>query len=151
RFLVQVFRPQPAIKLMEQRAMADVVQDMVNQETGVRGYLVAASTGNADAKFLEPYKNGKASYEKDFARVKDLTSDNPAQQARLAELDRFAKSWQKDVADREIALTEAGDARGRELEASGAGKTAMDGLRAKAKEIEDAEASLLDKRSSEMQ
>ena len=43
-------------------------------------------------------------------------------------------TWTKDVAERAITLTRQGLSSGRELEASGAGKTSMDGLRAKAAE-----------------
>src|SRR6185437_13640557 len=35
-----------------------VMASMVDQETGVRGYLVSG-----DNKFLEPYRNGRANYE----------------------------------------------------------------------------------------
>jgi methyl-accepting chemotaxis protein len=119
---------------------------MVNQETGVRGYLV---TG--DAKFLEPYKTGKQEYEKELAEVKRLTADNPMQQARLAEVDRFAKTWQNEAAAREISLMEVKETQdqARAYAGSGVGKASMDGLRAKIAEIENAERVLLEKRSAD--
>jgi CHASE3 domain sensor protein len=61
---------------------------MVDQETGVRGYLI---TGNE--KFLEPYHRGSNAYAAAFQKIKDLTSDNPAQQSRLDELNELAKEW----------------------------------------------------------
>src|SRR3546814_2276907 len=62
----------------------DALLGIVNQETGLRGFLVAGKE-----EFLEPYKNGLEQYNSAFARVKELTSDNPAQQARLQELNRL--------------------------------------------------------------
>jgi methyl-accepting chemotaxis protein len=125
--------------------MSAIIQDMVNQETGVRGYLVSG-----DDKFLAPFTGGKVDYDKDFAEVKRLTADNPVQQARLSELERFAKTWQGTIADKEIALMEKPETRSAALalESSGAGKAAMDGLRAKAAEISAVERDLLVKRST---
>ena len=72
---------------------------MVDQETGVRGYLI---TGNE--KFLEPYHRGGNAYAAAFQKIKDLTSDSPAQQSRLDELNELAKEWRSRIAEREIAL-----------------------------------------------
>jgi methyl-accepting chemotaxis protein len=45
-----------------------VMASMVDQETGVRGYLVSG-----DSRFLEPYRSGRADYEQAFAKIKQLT------------------------------------------------------------------------------
>ncbi len=127
-------------------AVDDVVAAMVNQETGLRGYLVSGQDG-----FLAPYRGGEAHYGEGLQRVRTLTADNPTQQTRLNELDRFAQTWKQTVAEREIALVRDNrleDARA--LEASGAGKASMDALRAKASEVKAAEQSLLSVRSAEM-
>jgi methyl-accepting chemotaxis protein len=122
-----------------------VTAAMVNQETGVRGYLVSG-----DAKFLAPYRAGQADFRQNFEQVKALTSDNPAQQARLATLKEAAASWSSGVAAKEIALAEAGQLdQAREIEASGAGKASMDALRAYATEIAAVERDLLVRRSGE--
>jgi methyl-accepting chemotaxis protein len=128
--------------------VSSVVAGMVNQETGVRGYLVSG-----DQKFLAPYLAGKTDFDRDFAELKRLTADNPQQQARLDELERFARSWQVNVAEKEIALMEKAETRSaaQALEASGAGKTAMDGLRAKAAEIANVERELMGRRSAASQ
>ncbi|WP_134494967.1 methyl-accepting chemotaxis protein [Microvirga pakistanensis] len=125
-----------------------VTAAMVDQETGIRGYLVSA-----DPKFLEPYKSGLESYARALNEIRTLTSDNPQQQARLAELDRFAQSWRSEVAEKEIALMADAGTReqARAWEASGAGKTAMDGIRQKAKEIDQVERALLSQRAQEAQ
>ena len=72
---------------------------MVDQETGVRGYLI---TG--DEKFLEPYHRGGNAYTAAIKKIKTLTSDDPAQQSRLDELNELAKKWRSGIAEREIAL-----------------------------------------------
>ncbi len=122
-----------------------VAASMVDQETGLRGYLVSG-----DNKFLEPYRNGRAAYEQAFAKIKQLTSDNPVQQERLAALDGAATTWRNEVAEREIAIMGQADKRdqARSMEAGGAGKTSMDAIRAKVGEIEGAERGLLATRSA---
>ncbi|WP_191970825.1 CHASE3 domain-containing protein, partial [Methylobacterium soli] len=76
-----------------------LVSAMVNQETGLRGYLVS---GNES--FLEPYRAGASAYADAHAAASRLTADNPAQQKRLADLDGQTRTWRTDVAEREIAL-----------------------------------------------
>jgi methyl-accepting chemotaxis protein len=119
---------------------------MVNQETGVRGYLVSG-----DEQFLEPYRKGREAYDAAFRQVKELTSDNPAQQARLDSMNQVATSWRGEVAEKEIALMAKPDTReqARAMESSGAGKKSMDGTRAKITEIAGIERVLLGTRSAE--
>jgi signal transduction histidine kinase len=118
---------------------------MVDQETGLRGYLI---TG--DEKFLEPYHRGGDAYTVAFQRVRDLTSDNPAQQSRLDELNELAIQWRSGIAEREIALMAKPETRedARAAESSMAGKSAMDIIRAKVDEIEGVERDLLAQRAA---
>ena len=118
---------------------------IVDQETGVRGYLI---TG--DEKFLEPYHRGGNAYAAAFQKIKDLNSDNPAQQSRLDELNELAKEWRSGIAEREIALMAKPEMRedARALERSTAGKTAMDLIRAKVDEIQGVERDLWAKRGA---
>jgi CHASE3 domain sensor protein len=118
---------------------------MVDQETCVRGYLI---TG--DEKFLEPYHRGGNAYAAAFQKIKDLTSDNPAQQSRLDELNELAKEWRSGIAEQEIALMAKPETRedARALERSMAGKTAMDLIRAKVDEIQGVERDLWAKRGA---
>lgn len=126
-------------------AMNYVAASMVDQETGVRGYLIAG-----DTKFLAPYHGGIEAFETAFAKAKRLTADNAAQQERLAELNRHAQAWRRDVAEKEIALMGSGAGReqARAMEASGAGKAAMDAIRGKVTEIKKVEADLLKQRET---
>ena len=123
----------------------DAMDAMVDQETGVRGYLI---TG--DEKFLEPYHRGGNAYIAAIRKLRDLTSDNPAQQSRLDELDGLAKAWRSGIAEREVALMAKPETRedARALEGSTAGKTAMDLIRAKVDEIDGVERDLLAKREA---
>ncbi len=120
--------------------LSEVVSGMVNSETGVRGYLVSADTG-----FLGPFESGQKQFQAAVSKVGSLTSDNPAQQKRLERVREFASDWTNNVAQREIALMKdpATQSKARELEASGAGKKAMDGLRGVVKEMDNEERSLL--------
>ena len=123
-----------------------ILGSAVNQETGVRGYLISG-----DDKFLDPYREGRRRYAETFAKAKQLTADNPAQQARFAEVDRFYRTWLTTVAEKEIELMAKPETReqARALAASGVGKVSMDGLRGKLAEIDKAERDLLDKRAAD--
>jgi methyl-accepting chemotaxis protein len=120
-----------------------VTMSMVNQETGLRGYLLSG-----DPKFLEPFREGQKAYTAVIASVRSLTADNAEQQGRLDAVGRSAQTW-SDVAAKEIALVEAGNlAKAQQLEAGGAGKASMDALRAKVGDAAQAERDLLAIRST---
>lgn len=118
---------------------------MVDAETGIRGYLISG----ADS-FLEPYRNSGKAFRSALDEAKRLTADNPSQQKRLEQIDRTASEWRQDVAEREIALMHAQQTvtEARNIEAGGAGKKYMDGIRALVREVIDAEASLLSVRAA---
>ncbi|SFU87936.1 methyl-accepting chemotaxis protein [Methylobacterium sp. 174MFSha1.1] len=124
-------------------AVDDVVAGMLNQETGVRGYLLSA-----DPSFLAPYRQGQQGYRTAFTEAKRLTADNPAQQARLDALDGHARRWMQEIGEKEVALM--GDAatrdQARAIAVKGAGKAAMDALRETAAEIRSVEVALMDER-----
>lgn len=122
----------------------ELVAGMVNQETGLRGFLIAG-----DEKFLAPYRDGYRQFSEKLAEAKRLTADNPTQQRRLADVERFAATWRTDVAEKEIAAAKTSIEAARQQESSGAGKAAMDGLRDKVAEFAAAEESLLATRSAE--
>jgi len=117
---------------------------VIDRETGLRGYLVSGKEA-----FLDPYRRGGEAFERHLSDLKRLTSDNAAQQSRLARLGEAAAHWRTGIAEREIALAgqEATRDQARQLEASGAGKADMDGIRAIVAEIEEAERVLLTQRA----
>src|SRR3954447_18917599 len=67
-------------------AIDRLLSEMVDAETGVRGYL---ATG--DASFLEPYDAADASYAEAHAVLESLVQENPRQLARLAAADAHAQ------------------------------------------------------------
>lgn len=72
---------------------------MVDQETGLRGYLLSG-----DERFLEPYHRDGNTYTAAIRKLNVLVADDPTQQRRLDELDELAKKWRSGIAAREIAL-----------------------------------------------
>ncbi|MBE7245362.1 MAG: CHASE3 domain-containing protein [Actinomycetospora chiangmaiensis] len=124
-----------------------VVSAMINQETGMRGYLIGG-----DTRFLEPYRKGQGDFRQAFERVKELTADNAAQQARLVILKRAADTWSREIAEKEIAMVASGALeKARAAADSGAGKAAMDAVRAQADEMAAVERDLLAARSRDQQ
>ncbi|MBR0717744.1 methyl-accepting chemotaxis protein [Bradyrhizobium liaoningense] len=121
-----------------------LTEAMVNAETGVRGYLVST-----DERFLDPFNNASGNFRSAWETAKKLTSDNAEQQRRLDEIKKASETWFNQVAQKEISLVKSGQVtEARQLEASGAGKTSMDGLRAFVNEMVQAESSLLATRAT---
>jgi signal transduction histidine kinase len=125
--------------------LGNVLDAMVNQETGVRGYLIGG-----DEKFLEPYHKGAASFGVSMDKLAGLTARDASQQQRLDELRALAEKWRAEVAEREIGLMARPDSRqeARAFESSRVGKAVMDQIRAKVDEIDRVERSLLAKRDA---
>ncbi|WP_323785843.1 methyl-accepting chemotaxis protein [Thalassovita sp.] len=125
----------------------DMLGAVVNQETGLRGYLIAG-----EEAFLEPYIAGQADFQTHLAALKDLTSDNPAQQERLDRIAEAEQTWRTTVTERAISLMQSPDTQdaAREIEASGAGKSLMDSIRAIQADFSAEEQALLTVRSAAM-
>ncbi|MEC5413474.1 CHASE3 domain-containing protein, partial [Aurantimonas sp. C2-4-R8] len=117
-----------------------IESSIVNQETGLRGYLVSAKEN-----FLEPYTAGAAGLTAGLDSVQTLTSDNATQQERIGRLRLAIDDWHTKISEKEIALmgSPLTMEQARALESSGAGKALMDNIRGVIGELYDAEASLL--------
>ncbi len=91
---------------------------MLNQETGLRGYLL---TGNPES--LKPYRDGKQDLDDAIARLRALLGTNMIESARLSEAEEAARRWQTDVGEpamREMAdPATRGDALAREARGDG--------------------------------
>jgi diguanylate cyclase (GGDEF)-like protein len=80
-------------------AIDDVLNDLVDAETGMRGYLI---TGDAD--LLDPYQRASAALPTDLADFRTTVADNPGQTKYLDQLtplivERMELLWrQKDLA-----------------------------------------------------
>ena len=126
-----------------------MLASMVNMETGSRGFLLSG-----EESFLGPWNQGLQAYEKSWKETKQLTTDNPAQQKRLddiqarhvefVEVMKSLQTLRRDVqagkAGMEDFLTEFKKARD---------KSAMDGFRALQGDLSKAEQDLLAQRMAD--
>jgi PAS domain S-box-containing protein len=101
---------------------------MLNQETGLRGYLL---TGRDDS--LEPYRIGKPAFEEAAERLHTLIGDDRMRQDWLAEAEKAARAWQAEVG--EPAMRGMADPATRaeavRIEGNGTGKAYFDAFRTK--------------------
>ena len=95
---------------------------MVDMETGLRGYMI---TGEED--YLEPYENGKTTFDTVMADEQQLTSDNPAAVAKLKEVATMKDDWLTEHAEPAIALRVEVES-GSEAQAAFASAAQMDKL-----------------------
>jgi signal transduction histidine kinase len=77
--------------------------DMINQETGVRGYALSGT-----ASFLQPYASGLASERGALAVLRGLLNSVPGARSDLAAVTRRISSWQTRYATPTIAQVRAG-------------------------------------------
>ena len=79
----------------------------VDMETGMRGYLLAGKE-----EFLNPYKNGKKTFESLLTSLSETVSDNPQQVQLLTDISSTIAEWQRQVTEPVILLrTSIGDAK----------------------------------------
>ncbi|MCH2394888.1 MULTISPECIES: methyl-accepting chemotaxis protein [Oceanibaculum] len=139
----QVSVVQSAIRDAEHaNKMLDDINDMaaaiVDQQSGIRGYLISG-----DPAYLAPYENGTKRYAAAIEALKaDLVvDDDPKQRERLEKLTTLHKDWIDTVASRQIAAMRDVDTieDARTLEAVGAGKRFIDGIRALKEEMSQTE------------
>jgi methyl-accepting chemotaxis protein len=125
--------------------------NMVNIETGLRGFVAGGHEN-----FLEPFKAGEQAFGVAFKEAKSLTSDNPAQQARLDKLMANHQQFMA-VASALVELrrnTTAGKVTQDELLqefSAGKDKVAMDAFRAGIAEFSKEESTLLASRSAALE
>lgn len=117
---------------------------MVNQEAGLRGYLLAGKD-----EFLGIYKSGFPDFESSVAKGKELTVPGAAQSKRFSEVQKLGETWRTDIGDRAIALMANPETRdqGREIEISGEGRVAFKQIRAAVADILQTEQELMETRS----
>ncbi|SFL49375.1 methyl-accepting chemotaxis protein [Rugamonas rubra] len=125
-----------------------ILESLMNIETGERGYSL---TGDEAA--LAPLKQGMAGFKTHLDKARSLTSDNPAQQERLAQLEQAQAAWLGQAIEPVLALRRAaGDGDVAPVLAfakTGKGRAGMDKMRALPGQISDAEEGLLAVRAKE--
>lgn len=115
-----------------------LMSEMVDQETGMRGYL---ATGNSD--YLDPYELASKDFKISIERLKMLVKDNPIQVVKLLEVQALSNRWHREASDIYLALKreilESEDMRNKLqiLTRSGIGKEKMDRIRALIESIEE--------------
>ncbi|MES1024111.1 response regulator [Gloeocapsa sp. BRSZ] len=122
--------------------LEDLSSRIKDAETGQRGYIL---TG--DRRYLEPYNAAITVIERNINNLRQLTSDNPSQQNRIATLE--------PLVNRRIALIQQtltlqetqGLEAARQIVLTGEGKDLMDRIRAILADIEVEERELLQQRS----
>ncbi|MDE1147599.1 MAG: CHASE3 domain-containing protein [Azospirillaceae bacterium] len=114
---------------------------MIDQETGLRGYIVAG-----DPTFLEPLRQGSQAVENRLARLEALTQGDSDQQRRMDELRAEVRDWQNGYATPTLALASAPTTRVTARDPTRAlnGKRAMDAVRATLDVITTAQKTALD-------
>ena len=75
-------------------AVVELTAALVDQETGVRGYLLSG-----DERFLEPYTRGVADERTLLAGIRQLLAGEPVALADLARVEEQARDWRTTVAD----------------------------------------------------
>ena len=118
------------------------VSTLKDAETGQRGYLLTGMTS-----FLAPYQAAIEATPAHLARLRALTADNPAQLARMGEIDDLVKAKLDELAGT-IRLHAAGNSPEalRTVEA-GFGNQAMERIRETAAAMREEETRLLAQRS----
>ena len=106
--------------------VAAVLQHVTDAETGQRGYLL---TG--DRSYLKPYERAQSSVPRAVKRLRQLTADNPAQQARVERVEQLIAAKLEELR-LTLSQRDAGDeAALQDTVRAGLGKSYMDKIRAK--------------------
>ena len=133
------------------QASNDVLMNLINMETGARGYVL---TGNES--FLEPFNQGKTSYEQYYNKLKKLTADNFEQQQRLINVEKEYESWLEWQKTKVIAgrqKVSLGESKLEDIIAViqiGEGKAMMDNLRSILGDINKEEERLLQNKNIDL-
>ena len=106
-------------------ASTETVADLIDQETGVRGYALAGRP-----VFLEPYRRGIRAEREDLRRLRAATAHLEGMPPLVADLSARAQRWRREAAAPTIARV--GTRRSEALGVLERGKTRFDEFRASA-------------------
>jgi CheY-like chemotaxis protein/signal transduction histidine kinase/CHASE3 domain sensor protein len=123
----------------------ELLSSAQDAETGQRGFLL---TDNE--KYLEPYNNAVSTLPSLIDRAAQLTSDNPAQQVRIAPLRQHVEAKLAELKETiDLRRTQGAEA-ALAIVNTDRGKAEMDAIRAQLDAMDRVEADLRDKRMAEM-
>src|ERR1700677_216781 len=115
--------------------LGQLLIDLVNAETGVRGYTLTRRD-----EFLEPYHAGLTALPNSLARISDLTQQNPNQLAEFDKLQLIARDCaEKMTSIISTAAAQPGLPSPRTTVALLAGKASMDALRREIRRMDQEE------------
>ena len=129
-----------------------ILLDMVNQETGQRGFLLSGKEES-----LEPYKNGQRDFSDHVAELKRLINRGEGSGVLISDVNQLVKltaDWRAQAANPEIEARRKMNTVGASMDdlialvSQKKGKTYMDGLRAKIAEFIGIEQRLMDERKA---
>lgn len=124
--------------------------DLVNMETGQRGFLLTGKDAS-----LEPYRSGQAAFARHLDELSDQFSFTGLGLDEIEELKALLASWQAQAAEPEIEARRLADQHPKTINdvaammKNGKGKPLMDATRAKIGEIVDAEELLIGQRADD--
>lgn len=124
-----------------QGLLSELLVQLVNAETGLRGFVITASD-----EFLEPNIAGVKGVEKAYAEVRQLTIDDPSQTRRLDELRPLIDAKLAKFKERIELRRSAGFEATAAAIAKGDGKKIMDQIRSILGDMDRDEASSLEVR-----
>jgi methyl-accepting chemotaxis protein len=122
----------------------DLLSELKDAETGQRGYII---TG--EARYLEPYQGAREVVDQNLQSLKDLTSDNPHQQKRLAAMEPLFASRFAELQETIDLRRTKGFGPTEQVVVTDKGKNTMDSIRKLVGEARKEETELLAKRSVE--
>jgi PAS domain S-box-containing protein len=112
----------------------ELLSSLKDMESGQRGFLITGS-----ASYLEPYQEGLRNLEPEFASLRELTRDHPAQHGRMARLQMLIDDKRASLREAIQARAEMPDLAGlekaRAVVMTGRGQKAMQEIRAVVKDI----------------
>ncbi|GJE52169.1 hypothetical protein GOFOIKOB_5237 [Methylobacterium tardum] len=120
---------------------------MLNQEIGLRGYLI---TGRESS--LEPYRDGRPALDEAISRLRSVIGNGPERTRLLNEAESAARDWQTNIGEAAIRLAADPATRrdGVRIEVEGRGKQFFDTLRARLSGIESLVESARARRNAEV-
>ena len=127
-----------------------MAKDMVDRETGQRGFLI---TGKDE--FLDPYRNGKQNLTKHVGEIRRLLARQSANLRRVDDIVRLAAEWEEKAAAPEIGAREEMNRSEATMDdvvaliEAGTGKGVIDELRGIVAEFIGIEQGLMEERKEE--
>jgi signal transduction histidine kinase len=115
-----------------QLGTAQLLGALVDQETGVRGYVLTT-----DARFLEPYTQGRELQRERLGDLRTTVGDRAPVDALIAEIERAQERWREDYAEPTLAAADFGDERASSDEELGRGRVLFEDVRTAVDDLQE--------------